>query len=171
MQTIKKTFENAPHTKILIKTEDFKSWLNNVEITDEYRPSENEEYMSNKQLKYFQTILLIWREKLLIESEHTIISLKNIHLQEPDESDRASSESEANLELRTRERFLKLVSKIDQALKKIENKTYGYCEISDEEIGLKRLEARPVALFSVQEQEKRELKEKLVKRTNEEDIL
>ncbi len=142
--------------------DDNKSWLDDINITDDYTPSENEEYMCDEHYKYFQIKLLEWRKQLIIESGNTLESLKSKHMQEPDDTDRASSESDTNIELRTRERYLKLISKIDSALGKIENRTYGYCDETGEEIGLKRLEARPVANLTVAAQEARERKEVLM---------
>ncbi len=141
---------------------DNKSWLNDVKISDNYSPSEKEEYMCDEHYKYFQIKLLTWRKQLIIESGNTLEALKSKHMQEPDDTDRASSESDTNIELRTRERYLKLIAKIDSALRKIENKTYGYCDETGEEIGLKRLEARPVANLTVAAQEARERKEVLM---------
>ncbi len=160
--------QQAPKTSILLTDDNKKTWLDDIEISDSYQPSEQDEYMSDKHLRYFQIKLLKWREQLIIESDHTLESLKNTHMQEPDDTDRASSESDTNIELRTRERYLKLISKIDQALDRIENKTFGYCEATEEEIGLKRLEARPIATLTVAAQEAREKKEKLMSETETE---
>jgi DnaK suppressor protein len=146
----------------LLIDDDNTSWLSEVEIEENYTPSSQEEYMCDKHYKYFQLKLLKWRKQLIIESGNTLEALKNKNMQEPDDTDRASSESDTNIELRTRERYLKLISKIDSALRKIENKTYGYCDETGEEIGLKRLEARPIANLTVAAQEARERKEDLM---------
>lgn len=153
---------NVRMPKIIINDDIEKSWLDDIEIEDNYLPSEDEEYMSDLQLKYFQTHLLAWREQLIKESNHTLESLKDKNMREPDDSDRAFSESDTNIELRTRERYLKLTAKIDNALEKITNRTYGYCEETGDVIGLKRLIARPIANLTVEAQERREKKEKLM---------
>lgn len=143
-------------------SEENKSFLDRTHIDSNYLPSEDEEYMCDEQLKYFSVKLNNWRNHLINESNQTLESLKSKHMREPDDADRATAESDTNIELRTRERYLKLISKIDGALYKIENKTFGYCEETGEEIGLKRLEARPVANLTVIAQEARERKEKLM---------
>ena len=129
-------------------------------MTKAYKPSENEEYMNKKQLEYFRKKLLAWREELLTESQETIAHLKEENWQEPDMSDRASLETEAGVELRTRNRYLKLIGKIDAALKRIAEGEYGYCEETGDPIGLKRLEARPIATMKVEAQERHEKQER-----------
>lgn len=131
-----------------------------VSHKNSYKPSEKEEYMNPKQLKYFQEKLLAWRKDLLEESRETIDHLKEENWHEPDIADRASLETEAGVELRTRNRYLKLISKIDAALKRIDDGTYGYCEETGDKIGLKRLEARPVATMTIEAQERHEKVEK-----------
>ena len=125
-----------------------------------YQPSESEKYMSAKHLNYFRQKLLDWREELLAESQETISNLKEEDWREPDPSDRASLETEAGVELRTRNRYLKLIGKIDAALKRIEDGTYGYCEETGEPIGLQRLIARPIATMTIEAQERHEKMEK-----------
>jgi DnaK suppressor protein len=125
-----------------------------------YQPSEKEEYMNPRQLEYFKEKLLAWRDELLAESQETINNLKEENWREPDLSDRASLETEAGVELRTRNRYLKLIGKIDSALKRIEDGSYGYCEETGEPIGLKRLEARPIATMTIEAQERHERMEK-----------
>ncbi|MGE0754471.1 MAG: RNA polymerase-binding protein DksA [Alphaproteobacteria bacterium] len=125
-----------------------------------YTPSAKEDYMNKKQLDYFRQKLLAWRAELLEESQETINSLKEENWREPDLSDRASLETEAGVELRTRNRYLKLIGKIDAALNRIENGEYGYCEVTGDPIGLKRLEARPIATMTVEAQERHEKMEK-----------
>ncbi len=125
-----------------------------------YKPTEKEEYMNPRQLEYFKLKLLAWREELLKESQETIEHLKEENWREPDLSDRASLETEAGVELRTRNRYLKLIGKIDAALKRIEDGSYGFCEETGEPIGLKRLEARPVATLTIEAQERHERMEK-----------
>ncbi|MEK6747173.1 MAG: RNA polymerase-binding protein DksA [Pseudomonadota bacterium] len=127
---------------------------------DNYKPSEKEEYMNKNQLEYFKQKLLAWREELITESQETINNLKEENWQEPDLSDRASLETEAGVELRTRNRYLKLIGKIDSALRRIEEGSYGYCEETGDPIGLKRLEARPIATMTIEAQERHEKMEK-----------
>ena len=125
-----------------------------------YTPSEDEKYMSAKQLEYFRQKLITWRDELLAESQETINNLKEENWREPDLSDRASLETEAGVELRTRNRYLKLIGKIDAALRRIEDGSYGYCEETGEPIGIKRLEARPIATMTIEAQERHEKLEK-----------
>src|SRR5579872_1573440 len=129
-------------------------------LSKTYVPSESEKYMNAKQLEYFRQKLLAWRDELLAESQETIESLKEEEWREPDLSDRASLETEAGVTLRTRNRYLKLISKIDSALKRIEDGSYGYCEETGDPIGLKRLEARPIATMTIEAQERHERMEK-----------
>lgn len=129
-------------------------------LTKGYKPSEKEEYMNAKQLEYFRQKLLAWRSELIEESRETIEHLKEENWHEPDIADRASLETEAGVELRTRNRYLKLIAKIDSALRRIEDGSYGFCEETGEEIGLKRLEARPIATMTIEAQERHERMEK-----------
>ena len=124
-----------------------------VELPEGYKPSEEETYMNPRQLEYFRGRLISWREELLGESEETLNHLKEEHDGVGDEADRATTESETSLELRTRDRYRKLLNKIDEALKRIEDGSYGYCEVTGEEIGLQRLEVRPIATMTVHAQE------------------
>src|SRR5476651_2431382 len=121
-----------------------------------YQPTESEKYMNDKQLEYFRQKLTTWREELLAESQETINNLKEENWREPDLSDRASLETEAGVELRTRNRYLKLVGKIDAAVKRIDDGSFGFCEETGEPIGLKRLIARPVATLTIEAQERHE---------------
>ena len=116
--------------------------------------------MNAKQLGYFRQKLLTWRDELLAESQETINNLKEENWREPDLSDSASLETEAGVELRTRNRYLKLICKIDAAVKRIDDGTYGYCEETGEPIGLKRLEARPIDTMTIESQERHEKLEK-----------
>jgi DnaK suppressor protein len=125
-------------------------------LPPDYRPSEDEEFMNPLQLEYFRQKLLRWRDELLAESTETLQHLKEESLSEPDVTDRASLETERSLELRTRDRERKLISKIDAALLRIEDGSYGFCEETDEPIGVKRLEARPIATLSLEAQERHE---------------
>ena|SRR5579872_2860114 len=131
-----------------------------VKLPPDYKPTEKEEYMNPKQLEYFRLKLLKWRQDLIEESRETIDHLKEENWHEPDIADRASLETEAGVELRTRNRYLKLIAKIDAALARIEEGTYGYCEETGDKIGLKRLEARPVATMTIEAQERHEKLEK-----------
>ena len=128
----------------------------NVILPPDYRPSEKEEYMNPMQLEYFRQKLSREREDLLSKSQETLDSLKEGGLNAPDLNDRASNETEKALELRTRDRMRKLIKKIEQALARIDNGTYGYCEETGEPIGLARLEARPVTTLSIEAQERHE---------------
>lgn len=125
-----------------------------------YKPTEKEEYMSKNQLEYFRQKLLAWRDELLAESQETINNLKEENWREPDLADRASLETDAAVELRTRNRYLKLIGKIDAALKRIDDGEFGYCEETGDPIGLKRLEARPIATMTIEAQERHEKAEK-----------
>jgi DnaK suppressor protein len=131
-----------------------------VKLPAGYKPTTKEDYMSPQQLEYFRQKLLHWREELIEESRETIEHMKEENWHEPDIADRASLETEAGVELRTRNRYLKLIAKIDAALKRIEDGEYGYCEETGEPIGLKRLEARPVATMTIEAQERHEKMEK-----------
>jgi DnaK suppressor protein len=134
-----------------------------VKLPKNYRPSEAEEYMSAKQLEYFRQKLLKWRNDLIEESQETINNLRGEVRDVGDEAERASRETENSLELRTRDRYRKLLGKIDQALARIDDGEYGYCEETGEEIGLARLEARPIATLCLDAQERWELKQKQMK--------
>jgi DnaK suppressor protein len=131
-----------------------------VTLPPDYRPSDKEPFMNPRQLEYFRRKLLFWRAELLKESEETLESLQEGGLQEPDLADRASAEMERALELRTRDRARKLIAKIDAALHRIDDGSYGFCEETGEPIGLKRLEARPIATLSVEAQERHERMER-----------
>jgi DnaK suppressor protein len=131
-----------------------------VKLPAGYKPTASEEYMSPQQQEYFRQKLLAWRKSLMDESRETLDHLHEENWHQADIADRASLETEAGVELRTRNRYLKLISKIDQAISRIEQGEYGYCEESGEPIGLKRLEARPVATLSIEAQERHEKIEK-----------
>ena len=132
-----------------------------VTLPPDYRPSSTEEFMDPLQLEYFRQKLRRWRNELLREADETLNSLGEGGISEADLTDRASIETGRALELRTRDRARKLISKIDQALERIENGTYGYCEESGEPIGLRRLEARPIATLSIEAQERHERMERI----------
>ncbi len=132
-----------------------------VPLPPDYRPTKKEPFMNSRQQEYFRGKLLGWRVELLKETEDTLESLQDGGgLQEPDLADRATAEMERSLELRTRDRARKLISKIESSLQRIEEGTYGYCEETDEPISLKRLEARPIATMSVEAQERHERMER-----------
>jgi DnaK suppressor protein len=129
--------------------------------TTEYRPTEDEPFMSERQLEYFKLKLLNWKEDILRESRETLSHLQTDTENHPDIADRASSETDRALELRTRDRQRKLISKIDEALRRIEDGSYGYCEETGEPIGVARLEARPIATLSLEAQERHERRERV----------
>ena len=132
----------------------------NVTLPPDYRPSAKESFMSTQMLEYFRQKLLSWRSGLLDESSDTLQHLQEGGSLEPDFTDRASIETERSLELRTRDRARKLIAKIDEALDRIDNGTYGYCLETNEPISLSRLEARPIATLSIEAQERHERMEK-----------
>ncbi len=132
-----------------------------VFLPDDYRPAEDEPFMNDRQLEYFRRKLLAWKQELLDQSAETIDSLQDSARNVPDIADRASEETDRALELRTRDRQRKLVTKIDAALRRIENGEFGYCEVSGEPISLKRLDARPIATMTLEAQEKHERREKV----------
>ena len=131
-----------------------------VFLPPDYKPSADEEYMNEMQVEYFRQKLLDWKKSLLAQSQDTLEELRQGGLNQPDELDRASMETDKALDLRTKDRARKLISKINDALKRIEDGTYGYCEETGEPIGVERLEARPVATLSIEAQERHERMEK-----------
>jgi DnaK suppressor protein len=130
-------------------------------VTKEYRPSDDEPFMNERQRDYFRAKLLAWKDEILEESRSTIASLQQDTVAEPDLADRATSETDRALELRTRDRQRKLIAKIDEALRRIEDGSYGYCEETGEPISLSRLEARPIATLSLEAQERHERRERV----------
>ena len=133
------------------------------QISQSYIPSEKEEFMCTKQIEYFTKVLTRWRNEIIEGSSSTIDHLKEESSNKPDSTDRATIESERSLELRTRDRERKLLSKINKALKKLEDGSYGYCEETMQPISIKRLVARPIATLSVEAQEMHEKSEKIYK--------
>ncbi|MDP3173681.1 MAG: RNA polymerase-binding protein DksA [Phenylobacterium sp.] len=127
----------------------------------QYRPSEDEEFMNPRQLEYFKQKLLNWKEDILKESRETLTHLQSETENHPDIADRASSETDRALELRTRDRQRKLIAKIDEAIRRIEDGSYGYCEETGEPIGVARLDARPIATLSLEAQERHERRERV----------
>jgi DnaK suppressor protein len=130
-------------------------------LDGDYTPSDDEEYMNDKQENYFRLLLLEWKKSILSASEGTLQSLQDGPIREPDLNDRASSETDWGIELRTRDRQRKLIAKIDSALRRIDKGEYGYCEVTGDPIGLKRLIARPIATMTVEAQEAHERREKI----------
>jgi DnaK suppressor protein len=129
--------------------------------TKPYRPTDKEPFMNERQRDYFRTRLLTWREDILKEAKETLLHLQEENQNHPDVADRASSETDRAIELRARDRQRKLISKIDEALTRIDDGTYGYCEETGEPISLRRLEARPIATLSVEAQERHERRERI----------
>jgi RNA polymerase-binding transcription factor len=126
-----------------------------------YRPSDKEPFMNERQRDYFRMRLLTWREDILKEAKETLLHLQEENQNHPDLADRASSETDRAIELRARDRQRKLIAKIDEALARIDDGTYGYCEETGEPISLRRLEARPIATLSVEAQERHERRERI----------
>ena len=140
------------------------SQKNGVSIPDRgkgYRPSDKEPFMNERQREYFREKLLTWKEEILKEARETLAHLQAENENHPDLADRASSETDRAIELRARDRQRKLIAKIDSALARLEDGTYGYCEETGEPISLKRLEARPIATLSVEAQERHERRERI----------
>ena len=131
-----------------------------VTLSPDYVPSEEEEFMNPMQLEFFRQMLLGWRSDLVHEAEETLSNLNEGNLQQPDMADRASLETDHQLELRTRDRERKLIIKNDEALSRIDDESYGFCQDTDEPIGLKRLMARPIAVLSLEAQERHERQER-----------
>ncbi len=132
-----------------------------ISIDEDYRPREDEPFMNDRQREYFRLKLLHWKEDILREARETLQHLQDENQNHPDLADRASSETDRSIELRARDRQRKLIAKIDSALQRIEDGSYGYCEDTGEPISLKRLEARPIATLSVEAQERHERRERV----------
>ena len=135
--------------------------MSSVAEVVEYRPSDDEPFMNPRQREYFRAKLNAWKDDILRESRETLENLQEESQNHPDMADRASSESDRSLELRTRDRQRKLISKIDAALKRIDDGTYGYCEETGDPIGIARLDARPIATLSLEAQELHERRERV----------
>ena len=138
-------------------------YIPKLELEEGYIPSENEEYMCDKHVEYFRRRLVQWQAELNKESQETINNLQSEVRDVGDDAERASRETENTLELRTRDRYRKLLAKIRKALTRIKEGDYGYCEDTDEEIGLRRLMARPIATMTIDAQERWELRQRLLK--------
>lgn len=132
-----------------------------VDLEETYKPSEDEPFMCDRQREYFRRKLLAWKEDILHESRETLAALQNENENHPDLADRASSETDRAIELRARDRQRKLIAKIDAALTRLEDGSYGFCEETGEPISLKRLDARPIATLSIEAQERHERREKV----------
>src|SRR5215510_11619808 len=133
------------------------------ELDGSYRPSDKEPFMNDRQREYFRKKLLDWKEEILKEAKETLQHLQDENQNHPDLADRASSETDRAIELRARDRQRKLISKIEEALARIDDGTYGYCEETGEPIALKRLEARPIATLTIEAQERHERRERVYK--------
>lgn len=140
------------------KTEETKS---TIVLPDDYRPSEDEPFMNERQREYFRRKLIAWKEEILRQTRETLMGLHEDSNHYADLADRATTETDRALELRARDRHRKLIAKIDAALARIEDGTYGYCEETGEPIGLRRLDARPIATLSLEAQERHERRERV----------
>ena len=134
--------------------------IDSITLEADYKPSDKEEYMCEKQLEYFRRKLEAWKKSLVNQSEDTLEDLRQGGLNQPDDIDRAALETDKSLDLRTKDRARKLIGKINEALDRIADGTYGYCEETGDPIGLERLEARPIATLSIEAQERHERMEK-----------
>ena len=143
------------------KTKEAGSGWEMLAKTKNYRPSDKEPFMNERQREYFRVKLFAWREDILKEAKETLQHLQEENQNHPDLADRASSETDRAIELRARDRQRKLIAKIDEALTRIDDGTYGYCEETGEPISLRRLEARPIATLSVEAQERHERRERV----------
>ena len=135
--------------------------MKKIIIDEKYRPSDEEPFMSERQREYFRRKLNLWKGEILREAQGTLVALQSENENHPDFADRASSETDRAIELRARDRQRKLIAKIDDALARIDDGTYGYCEETGEPIGIQRLLARPTATLTIEAQERREMKQKL----------
>lgn len=132
-----------------------------IELPADYRPGSDEPFMNDRQIAYFRAKLIAWKDNILKDAKETLQTLQAESLREPDVTDRASNETDWSIELRTRDRQRKLISKIDAALRRIDEGEYGYCEVTGEPISLGRLEARPIATMTLEAQESHERQEKV----------
>ncbi|MGD1888745.1 MAG: RNA polymerase-binding protein DksA [Cohaesibacteraceae bacterium] len=132
-----------------------------LDVQDDYRPSDDEPFMNERQRHYFRKKLLAWKDDILAEARDTLATMQDETVNHADLTDRASSETDRSIELRARDRQRKLISKIDAALRRIEDGTYGFCEETGDPISLKRLDARPIATLSLEAQERHERREKV----------
>lgn len=132
-----------------------------IDLAEDYRPTEDEPFMNDRQREYFRRKLIAWKDEILRESKETLQHLQDDNINLPDIADRASSETDRAIELRARDRQRKLISKIEAAMKRIDDGSYGYCEETGEPISLKRLDARPIATLSIEAQERHERRERV----------
>ncbi len=132
-----------------------------LDVKDDYRPSDDEPFMNERQRTYFRQKLIAWKDDILAEARDTLATMQDDTVNHPDLTDRASTETDRSIELRARDRQRKLISKIDAALRRIDEGTYGYCEETGDPISLKRLDARPIATLSLEAQERHERREKV----------
>lgn len=146
-----------------IRGEDLSDGTHEPTLPIGYRPSTDEDFMNARQHAYFRRKLLDWKDSILREAAGTLETLKAEPLREPDVTDRASSETDWGIELRTRDRQRKVIGKIDAALRRLDTGEYGYCEVSGEPISLQRLEARPIATMTLEAQERHERDEKITR--------
>lgn len=144
--------------------------VDKVLLPPDYKPTDKEEYMSPRQLEYFRQKLIGWKEDILKVSKETLESIKQEGLAQPDPNDRASLETDVGIELRTRDRQRKLINKIDSALMRVEDGTYGFCEETGEPIGIRRLEARPIATLCLAAQERHEKHERTHRDEDDDEI-
>ena len=160
MRSEKKTAEKKKTVAVLLSDKE-KNGSAALMDGNGYRPSDKEPFMNERQREYFRQKLLDWKEEILKEAKETLQHLQDENQNHPDLADRASSETDRAIELRARDRQRKLIAKIDEALQRIDDGTYGYCEETGEPISLKRLEARPIATLSVEAQERHERRERI----------
>jgi RNA polymerase-binding transcription factor len=161
MRSDKKTTDKKKSLAVLLADKEKNGSAALIDNNKSYRPSDKEPFMNERQREYFRQKLLDWREEILKEAKETLQHLQDENQNHPDLADRASSETDRAIELRARDRQRKLIAKIDEALQRIDDGTYGYCEETGEPISLKRLEARPIATLSVEAQERHERRERI----------
>ena len=155
------TKDRKSHAKTEGQSMKVDSTLSSLLLPEDYRPSEEEAFMNERQRFYFRRKLLAWKEEIILQTRETLMGLHEDSTQHADLADRATSETDRALELRARDRHRKLIAKIDAALARIEDGTYGYCEETGEPIGLRRLDARPIATLSLEAQERHERRERV----------
>jgi DnaK suppressor protein len=155
------TKDRKSNNKTKAKAMNIEARRSGIVLPDNYHPSEDEPFMNERQKTYFRRKLLAWKEEIVLQTKETLQGLHEDSTQHADLADRATSETDRALELRARDRHRKLISKIDAALARIEDGTYGYCEETGEPIGLRRLDARPIATLSLEAQERHERRERV----------
>ena len=155
------TKDRKSHEKTQAKSMKVEATLSSLLLPEDYRPSDDEPFMNERQRAYFRRKLLAWKEEIILQTRETLMGLHVESAQHADLADRATSETDRALELRARDRHRKLIAKIDAALARIEDGTYGYCEETGEPIGLRRLDARPIATLSLEAQERHERRERV----------